>query len=39
MVTVPAHRTLKAGTLNAILSKVAAYLEKDRSQLLQDLFG
>lgn len=37
-VTVPAHKTLKVGTLNAILSRVAAYLEMDRSQLIEELF-
>ena len=37
-VTVPAHKTLKVGTLTAILSRVAAYLEMDRSQLIEELF-
>ena len=37
-VTVPAHKILKLGTLNAILSRVAAYLEMDRSQLTEELF-
>ena len=37
-VTVPDHKTLKLGTLNAIISAVAKYLEKDRSQLAQELF-
>ena len=38
-VTVPDHKTLKPGTLNAIISSVAKYLEKDRSQFAQELFG
>jgi predicted RNA binding protein YcfA (HicA-like mRNA interferase family) len=37
-VTVPDHEALKLGTLNAIISTVAKYLERDRSQLAQDLF-
>ena len=37
-VTVPAHKALKLGTLNSILSRVAAYLEADRSKLVEDLF-
>ncbi len=38
-ITIPAHQTLKVGTLNAIVSDVATYLEVDRSQLVQELFG
>jgi predicted RNA binding protein YcfA (HicA-like mRNA interferase family) len=38
-ITIPAHHTLKLGTLNSILSAVATYLEVDRSQLLEELFG
>ena len=38
-ITIPAHQTLKLGTLNAIVSGVATYLEVNRSQLLQELFG
>jgi predicted RNA binding protein YcfA (HicA-like mRNA interferase family) len=38
-ITIPAHQTLKLGTLNAIISGVSAYLEVDRSQLLEELFG
>ena len=37
-VTVPNHKTLKLGTLNAIISAVAKYLAKDRLQLAQELF-
>lgn len=37
-VTVPAHKTLKIGTLNSIVSRVAAYLEIERSQLMKNLF-
>lgn len=36
--TIPAHNALKLGTLNGIISSVAAYLEIDRSQLVQELF-
>jgi hypothetical protein len=38
-ITIPAQTTLKLGTLYAIISALATYLEVDRSQLLQELFG
>jgi len=38
-VTVPAHSALKVGTLSAILSEVAAYLETDRAALGNELFS
>jgi predicted RNA binding protein YcfA (HicA-like mRNA interferase family) len=37
-VTIPHHRALNVGTLNAILTDVAAYLETDRSELAKALF-
>lgn len=37
-VTIPAHRELSVGTLNAILSDVASYLEMDRALLIEALF-
>jgi len=37
-ITIPAHNALKLGTLNAIVSSVAVYLEMDRSRLAQELF-
>lgn len=37
-VTVPAHKTLKVGTLGSILTEVARYLDVDRAQLMRDLF-
>lgn len=37
-VTIPAHQQLKIGTLSAILTDVAAYLEMDRTELLRRLF-
>jgi predicted RNA binding protein YcfA (HicA-like mRNA interferase family) len=36
--TLPDHRSLRLGTLNAILSDVAAYLDIERSQLELELF-
>ena len=36
--TVPAHGSLRIGTLNAILSEVAAYLNIERSELELELF-
>jgi len=38
-VTVPAHKTLKVGTLGGILTEVADYLKVDRAELMRDLFG
>jgi predicted RNA binding protein YcfA (HicA-like mRNA interferase family) len=38
-VTIPAHQILKLGTLNAIISAVAGYLELERTQLMHELFG
>ena len=37
-ITIPAHSTLKVGTLSAILADVAAYLEVDRATLAEELF-
>ena len=37
-VTIPAHTSLKIGTISQILSDVANYLEMSREQLIQDLF-
>ncbi len=37
-VTVPAHRVLKVGTLSAIVSEVAHFLEIDREKLAGKLF-
>jgi len=38
-VTVPAHTSLKIGTLSGILSEVAAYLETGKEYLAEELFG
>jgi predicted RNA binding protein YcfA (HicA-like mRNA interferase family) len=38
-ITVPAHREIAIGTLSAILTNIAAYLEIDRAQLARELFG
>ena len=37
-VTVPSHRNLRLGTLSAILSDVADYLDMERSKLATELF-
>jgi hypothetical protein len=37
-ITIPAHKQLKIGTLAAILSDVALYLEIDREDLARTLF-
>ncbi len=38
-ITIPAHEALRVGTLAGILQSVAAYLEKSRAELVQELFG
>jgi predicted RNA binding protein YcfA (HicA-like mRNA interferase family) len=37
-ITIPAHSSLRIGTLNSILSDVAVYLAIERSKLEADLF-
>ena len=37
--TIPAHKTLKVGTLSTILADVATYLEMERSALAEKLFA
>lgn len=38
-VTIPQHKSLRAGTLSAILRDVAAHLDMPRDMLLETLFG
>jgi predicted RNA binding protein YcfA (HicA-like mRNA interferase family) len=38
-ITILSHRELKVGTLSAILSEIAEYLEMDRDNLTAKLFG
>ncbi len=38
-ITIPAHRSLRVGTLSDILADVAAYLEMEKESLVEDLFG
>jgi predicted RNA binding protein YcfA (HicA-like mRNA interferase family) len=38
-VTIPAHRSLRVGTLSGILVDVALYLEIDKEALTEELFG
>ena len=38
-ITIPRHKQLKVGTLNAILSDAADYLEMSREELAEQLFG
>lgn len=37
--TIPAHRELRVGTLNAILTEVDEYLGMSRDALIAELFG
>lgn len=38
-ITIPAHVSLRIGTLNGILSDVAAHLKRSKQELAQELFG
>jgi len=38
-ITIPAHPSLRVGTLSGILSDVAAHLGKTKDDLLHELFG
>ena len=38
-VTIPQHKALSVGTLSGVLTDVAAYLEMDRAELSEALFG
>jgi predicted RNA binding protein YcfA (HicA-like mRNA interferase family) len=38
-VTIPAHKELRVGTLSAVLTEVASYLETERKELIGKLFG
>jgi predicted RNA binding protein YcfA (HicA-like mRNA interferase family) len=38
-ITIPDHDSLRLGTLNSILSEVADYLGKERSELAQEMFS
>ena len=37
--TIPAHDALRVGTLSAILGEVAQHLNRDKSDLIQELWG
>jgi predicted RNA binding protein YcfA (HicA-like mRNA interferase family) len=37
-ITIPAHRSLKTGTVSGILSDIAGHFKKDKSALIQELF-
>lgn len=37
-ITIPQHRALSTGTLNAILRDIAEHFEIDKTELLQSLF-
>ncbi len=37
--TIPAHDSLRIGTLSAILTEVAEHLGKEKSQLIAELWG
>ncbi len=38
-VTIPAHRNLRVGTLNSIVTDIATYLKMSKDDLTESLFG
>jgi len=38
-VTIPNHKSLRIGTLSAIISNVANHVGKNKSDLIEELFG
>jgi len=38
-ITIPRHKFLKVGTLNSILNDIANYLEINKQELIEELFG
>lgn len=38
-VTIPNHKPLRLGTLNSVLTEIAAYLEMEKEDLIASLFG
>lgn len=38
-ITIPSHKDLRVGTLNAILTDVADHFRIERSELIESLFG
>ena len=38
-VTIPRHKPLRVGTLSAVLNDVAGYLERDKGDLVSEIFG
>ena len=38
-ITIPAHRSLRVGTLSGILADLASYLEMGKEELAESLFG
>ncbi|ADJ25512.1 YcfA family protein [Dehalogenimonas lykanthroporepellens BL-DC-9] len=38
-ITIPNHKPVRVGTLNSILTDIAAYLSRDKEDLITTLFG
>jgi len=38
-ISIPAHESLRIGTLNKILRLVAGFLQKEKDELVRELFG
>ena len=38
-VTIPTHKSMKVGTLSAILSEIAGHFDVDRGEIARRLFG
>ena len=37
--TIPSHSSLRVGTLSAILSEIAAHLQREKSEIVKELWG
>lgn len=38
-ITIPAHASLRVGTLNGILTNISAHLKKSKEEIVKELFG
>ena len=38
-ISIPRHRPLRVGTLSSILAEVAAYFQREREDVAEELFG
>ena len=38
-ITIPAHASLRIGTLNAVLRDIAQHLKRDKADIIRELWG